>query len=300
MTSKTHALGIGGDRQHRQALPLARLPGPGRQHPGAGPVPVKPLRVRGRPGSDLLQLPLADGHPGGGQHQRARLLIGHRPAEHHRQPLQRPGIPARRQVQHRITREQRPHPPDPGPVGDPPHRHLPQPGHDGPGMTTLGTGPRHPVRAGHPRQPDLAPRLGTDGQLQHPAQQVPAPPGHQQVHRLQRHRPARLRRQPGQPRRQRPQPRHHRIRASSQLIQPVLFHQRLPFRDPDFTSQDHRNGSLTPAQTPRTRSLQKSRTHVTSLSPWAPQCDIAVPQARGRAHHGHHGHHPPRTPVLTP
>jgi hypothetical protein len=33
--------------------------------------------------------------------------------------------------------------------------------------------------------------------------------------------------------------------------------------------------------------------NVTSLLPWAPQCDIAVPQAGGRAHHGHH---PPRTP----
>ena len=86
-----------------------------------GPVLVEPLRVRGRGHDDLLQLPLADTDPGRGQHELVRLLIRHGPAEHLRQPLQTPGVPQRRQVQHRIAREQRPRPRDPGPVRDPPH-----------------------------------------------------------------------------------------------------------------------------------------------------------------------------------
>ena len=106
-------------------------------------------------------------------------------------------------------------------------------------MTGLGTSPLHPVLTGHPRQPDLPLRLGIQGQLDQTAQQLPAPPGDQHLHRIQRPRPARLHRQPGQPRHQRPQPRQHRLPASSQTIQPVLFHLRLPFPSPGFATQDH-------------------------------------------------------------
>ncbi len=213
------------------------------------PVLAEPLRVRGRGHDDLLQLPLADGHPGRRQHELVRLLIRHGPAEHLRQPLQPPGIPQRRQVQHRIAREQRPRPLDPGPVPDPPHPHLTQPRHHRPAMTALSPSPPHPVLPGHPRQPDLTLSLGVQGQLDQPAQQLPAPPGDQHLHRIQRHRPARLHRQPGQPRRQRPQPRQHRLRARRQLIQPVLFHLRLPFPVPDSHFRTIRNGSLTHTQT---------------------------------------------------
>jgi hypothetical protein len=45
-------------------------------------------------------------------------------------------------------------------------------------------------------------------------------------------------------------------------------------------------GTTRPA-TPAPAAPQPHR-NVTSPLPWAPQCDIAVPQARGRAHHGHH------------
>ena len=69
------------------------------------------------------------------------------PAEHLRQPLQRPRIPARRQVQHRIARDTAHcRPLDPGPVRYPPHPHLTQPRHDRTVMTALSPGPRHPVR----------------------------------------------------------------------------------------------------------------------------------------------------------
>jgi hypothetical protein len=54
------------------------------------------------------------------------------------------------------------------------------------------------------------------------------------------------------------------------------------------------------APRPRHPAVPEQHRNVTSLLPWAPQCDIAVPQAGGRAHHGHHRHHRPRTPVLTP
>ena len=214
-------------------------PLPGRGDGGLVPVLVEPLRVRGRSDGDLLQLPLADADPRRGQHELVPLLIRHRPAEHLRQPLQLPGIPQRRQIQHRIAREQRPRALDPGPVRDPPHPHLTQLRHHRPAMTGLGASPRHPVLAGHPRQPDLTPGLGIQGQLNQTTQQLPALPDDQHLHRIQRHRPARLPGQPGQPRRQRPQPRQHRLRASRQIIQPVLFHLRLPFRSPGFASQDH-------------------------------------------------------------
>ena len=127
-------------------------------------------------------------------------------------------------------------------------------------MTPLGAGPPHPVGAGHLRQPDLPLSLAVQGQLDQPAQQLPALPDDQHFHRIQRHRLAGLAGQPGQPRRQRPQPRQHRLRASRQLIQPVLFHQRLPFRDPDFACQDHRNGSLAHAQPPHRRGHSKGAT----------------------------------------
>ncbi len=91
-------------------------------------------------------------------------------------------------------------------------------------MIPLGASPPHPVGAGHLRQPDLALRLGIQGELDQPAQQLPAQLDNQQLHRIQRHRPASLPGQPGQPGHQRPQPRHHRLRASGQRIQPVLFH----------------------------------------------------------------------------
>ena len=41
------------------------------------------------------------------------------------------------------------------------------------------------------------------------------------------------------------------------IVNAVLL-ERLPFRDPDFTHQDNRNGSLTPAQARRRQSPQKS------------------------------------------
>jgi hypothetical protein len=91
-------------------------------------------------------------------------------------------------------------------------------------MTALGASPPHPVLAGHLRQPDLTLSLGIQGELDQPAQQLPALLDNQQLHRIQRHRPARLHRQPRQPRRQRPQPGQHRLRARRQLIQPILFH----------------------------------------------------------------------------
>ena len=223
------------------------------------PVLAEPLRVRGRGHDDLLQLPLADGHPGRRVHELVPLLIRHGPAEHLRQPLQRPGIPARRQVQHRIAREQRLRPLDPGPVRDPPHPHLTQPRHDRTVMTALSPGPRHPVPAGHPRQPDLTLSLGIQAQLNQPAQQLPALLDDQHFHRIQRHRPARLTSKPRQPGRQRPQPRHHRIRTRRQRIQPVLFHLRLPFRSPGIrtsgpygteASLTHRHATATGQLTP--------------------------------------------------
>ena len=223
------------------------------------PVLAEPLRVRGRGHDDLLQLPLADGHPGRRVHELVPLLIRHGPAEHLRQPLQRPRIPARRQVQHRIAREQRLRPLDPGPVRDPPHPHLTQPRHDRTVMTALSPGPRHPVPAGHPRQPDLTLSLGIQAQLDQPAQQLPALLDDQHFHRIQRHRPARLTSKPRQPGRQRPQPRHHRIRTRRQRIQPVLFHLRLPFRSPGIrtsgpygteASLTHRHATATGQLTP--------------------------------------------------
>jgi hypothetical protein len=47
-----------------------------------------------------------------------------------------------------------------------------------------------------------------------------------------------------------------------------------------------------PPVTPAPASPEPHR-NVASLLSWAPQCDIAVHRAAGRAHHGHH---PPRTP----
>ena len=85
-----HALAVRRDRQRRHHPVF--LPGPGRPLLVPEPVPVEPLRIRGRRRDDLLQLPLADAHPGHGQHERMRLLIGDGPAEHLRQPLQAPGI----------------------------------------------------------------------------------------------------------------------------------------------------------------------------------------------------------------
>ena len=249
------------------ALPPRPRPGP----PSPGPGPVGPLRVGGRGDGDLLQLPLADPHPGRGQHELVRLLIRPGPAEHLRQPLQRPGVPQRRQVQHRIAREQRQHALDPGPVADPPHDHLTQPRHHRPGMTPLSAAPPHPVLAGHLRQPDLALSLAIQAELDHPAQQIPATPGDQPFHRIQRHRPARLPGQPGQLHRQRPQSRQHRLRARRQLIQPVLFHLRLPFRSPGLRNfRTLRNGSLTNTQPRHNRgnSLHKSHIHAAS-TPYA-------------------------------
>ena len=101
-------------------------------------------------------------------------------------------------------------------------------------MTAFRAGPRHPVRAGHPRQPDLGCGLRIQAELHHTAQDLPALLAGQQLHLRQRHRPARRDSQPGQPRHQQPQPRHHRIRASRQRIKPVLFHPRLPFHRSRF------------------------------------------------------------------
>jgi hypothetical protein len=266
-----HALAIRRQRQRRQALLQARallqalLRVPGRLLLIPEPVLVEPLRAGGRGDDDLLQLPLADTDPGRGQHELVPLLIRHRPAEHLRQPLQIPGILARRQVQHRITREQRPRPPDPGPVRDPPHDHLTQPRHHRPVMIRLSPPAGHPVGAGHLRQPDLPLRLGIQPELDQPAQQraalLPDPP----LHLLQHHRPARLHRQPGKPGRQRPQPRQHRIRARRQLIQPVLFHLRLPFRSPGFASQDHTERK--PHPHPDTPASRQPATHSRRATP---------------------------------
>ena len=41
-------------------------------------------------------------------------------------------------------------------------------------MTPLSQPPRHPVSAGHLRQPDLPLRLGVQSELDQPAQQLPA------------------------------------------------------------------------------------------------------------------------------
>ena len=113
-------------------------------------------------------------------------------------------------------------------------------------MTALSAAPPHPVGTCHLRQPDLPVRLGIQGELDQPAQQLPAPPGDQLLHRIQRHRPARLHRQPAQPGRQRPQPGQYRLRARRQLIQPVLFHLRLPFPQSRISHfRTIRNGSLT-------------------------------------------------------
>ena len=134
-------------------------------------------------------------------------------------------------------------------------------------MTPLGAGPPHPVLAGHLRQPDLALSLAIQAELDHPAQQIPALPGDQPFHRIQRHRPARLPGQPGQLHRQRPQPRQHRLRTRRQTVQPVLFHLRLPFRSPGLRNfRTLRNGSLTNTQPRHNRgnSLHKSHTHATS------------------------------------
>ena len=101
-------------------------------------------------------------------------------------------------------------------------------------MTALGPGPRHPVRAGYPRQPDLSVRLHVQAMLESRAQQLPALHGRQLLHRIQRHhrpaRPGQLIYQHGQHARQRPQPRHHRLHAGHQRIQHIRFHPRLPFR----------------------------------------------------------------------
>src|SRR3984957_8118981 len=256
-----HALAVRRDRQRRQVLP--GLPGPGQLLLVPRPVLAEPLRVcRSRQG-DLLQLPLADADPRDRQHELARLLIRARPAEHLRQLLQRPGVPARRQVQHRITREQRPRAPHPGPVTDPPHHHRAQPGHHRPGMPTLGASPPHPVRAAHLRQPDLPLSLGVQAQLDQPPQQVPALLDDQQLHRVQRHRPGRLHRQPRQPIRQRPQPGQHQLRARRQPTQPVLFHQRLPFRGPGLrTSGPYgTEASPTPSHAPATSELTPKEPH---------------------------------------
>ncbi len=222
-------------RSPAAAGPPAGSPRSREQHPGPGSGPGRTApRPPAARGGDLLQLPLANADPGRGQHQLARLLIRARPAEHLHQALQRPGIPARRQVQHPVTREQRPRALGPGPVGDPPHAHLAQRCHHRPAMTALRASPRHPIRAGHPRQPHLRSSLPVQAELQHTTQDLPPLLAGQQLHVLQRHRLPRLHSEPGQHDRHRPQPRHHRIRASRQRIQPVLFHPRLPFRRSRF------------------------------------------------------------------
>ncbi len=156
-----HPLGIRRERQRPGLLP----PGQGRIEPG---------RVRGGLGSDLLQLPLADADPGCRAHELPGLPIGPGLGEQHRQLLQAPGIPPPRQVQHRISRQQRRHPSRPGPVADPPHPHRPQHRHDGAG-TPHGPPPRHPVRPGHPRQPHLRGRPRIQRMLQHRHPQLPDP-----------------------------------------------------------------------------------------------------------------------------
>ena len=236
--------------QHRHPLGIRRQ----RQRPGPllpGQGSLESGRVRGGLGGDLLQLPLADGHPGRRPHELPGLLIGPGLGEQHRQLLQAPGIPPPRQVQHRISREQRPHPLHPGPVADPPHPHRPQHRHDGAG-TPHGPRPRHLVRPGHPRQPHLRGCPGIQRVLQHRHPQLPDPRHDPPLQLLKRHprrprpgHPARqLRQHPGQ----QPQPRRHPLRAGRQLSRRIPFHLRLPFRDPDFAHQDHRNGSLTRAQ----------------------------------------------------
>ena len=98
-------------------------------------------------------------HPGRRLHELVPLLIRHGPAEHLRQPLQRPRIPQRRQVQHRIAREQRLRPLDPGPVrrsaAPAPHPAASRPaGHDRaqPGSASPRPG-QSPAAAGPHAQP---------------------------------------------------------------------------------------------------------------------------------------------------
>ena len=136
-------------------------------------------------------------------------------------------------------------------------------------MTPLSHPPRHPVRPRHLRHPHLRRSLAVQAQLDHPPQQIQALLPGQHLHRLQRPRPAHPGRQPGQTRRQRPQPRQHRLRARRQLLQPVLFHLRLPFRSPGHRNvRTLRNGSLTHTQTHRTHpELTPKELHP---------CDIAV------------------------
>ena len=151
-------------------------------------------------------------------------------------------------------------------------------------MTALGPGPRHPVRTGHLRHPDLGRGLPVQAELDQPAQQLPALPDDQQLHRIQRHRPARLDGEPGQPGRQRPQPRQHRLRASRQLIQPVLFHLRLPFRGPDVATSGPygTEASLTPSHA-ATRTMDRKPRQTRTHSKRAAHCLYRSPRPQAIA-----------------
>ena len=119
-----HALGVRGHPQHGRPFLPVRAGDDGRvRHRPAG---RELLRVRRGPRHDLLQLPFPGADPRRGQHEVVPVLERPGPARHLREPLQLPGMPARRQVQHRVPPVQVRHPLLPGPVGDPAHPHPPQ------------------------------------------------------------------------------------------------------------------------------------------------------------------------------
>ena len=217
-----HALAVRRDQQRpgRRFLPRPPLPGQGRVEPG---------RISGGLDGDLLQLLLADHHPGRGRHEPLGLLIG--PGQHvlHHHPLQRPGIPAQRQVQHRIPRIQVRLPRRP--VGQPPDHHRAELRDHGAGVPPLGPGPRHPRGISDPAQPPLRSGLRIHHMLDHLAQQRPAPHHHQLLDLIKRpHRrpyPGQLAHQPGQLARQHRQA---RITAGRRIPGHIPFHLRLPFR----------------------------------------------------------------------
>src|SRR5260370_183473 len=106
------------------------------------------------------------------------------------------------------------HPPPPPPLHTPPPLPRAPP-------------PPNPPRSSTAAPPDPwthRPASPTTGELQPTPHLSPPPLAPTHPHRPHRPSPARLTSQPGQPCHQRPQPWQHRLRASRQLIQPVLFH----------------------------------------------------------------------------
>ena len=262
---------------------------------GTGRACCELLRVRRGPRHDLLQLPFPGADPRRGQHEVVPVLERPGPARHLREPLQLPGMPARRQVQHRVPPVQVRHPLLPGPVGDPADPHPPQHRHHRrrgplPAAPPLPVLPPSAPAAAPPRpparpSPAAAPPARSSGPPPppgapcHPA--APPPPRPQTPPRPAR--PAapapgpRHSRPPPAPPAPDPPPARRPLPARRQPVHRIPFHRGFPSPSSDFAHQDLvRNGSLThprtrrePRKYPRrhTRTRLSGRRYETATKP---------------------------------